>query len=158
MNMYYFYAQTNAIKFLQALVSSFILLLYFECSKLGTLMVWPTQAGVKPPSLLQLKALSHHTLLAWSNQISPQGKTGWEQPREGRGVVSGADSPRQGRRDSLGTWPTPAPGAPGLRGLQRASGGFCLGVRRGGDSTQRGLGMVPRRPACGLHLTGATQE
>lgn len=45
--------------------------------------------------------------------------------------MSGADSPRQGRRDSLGTWPTPAPGAPGLRGLQRASGGFCLGVGEG---------------------------
>lgn len=53
-------------------------------------------------------------------------------------MASGADSPRQGRRGSLGTWPTPAPRAPGLRGLQRAAGGFCLGGGGGEETAPKG--------------------
>lgn len=73
-------------------------------------------------------------------------------------MLSGADSPRQGRRGSLGTWPTPAPGAPGLRGLQRASGGFCLGVGEGRRQSPKGTWHGAPKPACGFRLSGAAQD
>ena len=139
MSTYYFYALSN--KSLKALVSS--VSPSWEPCRFD-----PPQVGLKPPSLLQLKTPwlpSHSDGLIQSDKPLGQGK-GQNRPREGGwwhlrqthqgrvGGIASALGPHQLQGLQVSTI---------FKGHQEAS---AWGWGRGGDSAQRGLGMVPRSP------------